>query len=113
MRCTEGNKRPREFGDIRYSFIHILDEETITAPLGYGPISVNPLTGEYLHVDFRQVDLKEEIKANVPLVFEGESPAAKQNLGKYHDFSDADSCQQFAEVGGIHAEIGSQVFVGY
>lgn len=50
-------------------------------PVLVSNIQVNPLTGDYLHVDFRQVDLKEEIKANVPLVFEGESPAAKQNLG--------------------------------
>lgn len=50
-------------------------------PVLVSNIQVSPLTGEYLHIDFRQVDLKEEIKANVPLVFEGESPAEKQNLG--------------------------------
>lgn len=42
---------------------------------------VDPVSGMYLHVDFRQVDLKEKIEAAVPVEVEGESPAEKQNLG--------------------------------
>jgi len=37
----------------------------------------HPLTGNPIHVDFHQVNLKEEIEATVPLVFEGESFAVK------------------------------------
>lgn len=41
----------------------------------------NPLTEDILHIDFRQVDLKEKIKAMVPLELVGESEAVKQGLG--------------------------------
>lgn len=42
---------------------------------------VDPISGEYLHIDFRQVDLTEKIEAMVPVEIEGESPAEKQSLG--------------------------------
>jgi len=44
-------------------------------------VQVDPVSGDYLHVDFRQVDLTEKITAMVPVELEGESPAEKQNLG--------------------------------
>lgn len=44
-------------------------------------VQFNPKTGEALHVDFHQVDLKEKIEADVPVELEGESPAEKQALG--------------------------------
>ena len=50
-------------------------------PVLVSNVQINPLTEEFLHIDFRQVDLNEEIKAKVPVVIEGESPAEKQNLG--------------------------------
>ena len=37
----------------------------------------DPLTGEFIHVDFYQPILTEEVEADVPLVFEGESLAVK------------------------------------
>jgi large subunit ribosomal protein L25 len=37
----------------------------------------NTLTGELLHIDFYQVQMKEKIKMEVPVVLVGESPAAK------------------------------------
>jgi large subunit ribosomal protein L25 len=42
------------------------------------PISLNPI-----HVDFFQPNLKEEIEANVILVFEGEAPAVKDLGGTF------------------------------
>ncbi|MEK7169030.1 MAG: 50S ribosomal protein L25 [Patescibacteria group bacterium] len=42
---------------------------------------VDPVTGEYLHIDFRQVDLTEKIEARVPVEVIGESPAEKQGIG--------------------------------
>jgi large subunit ribosomal protein L25 len=42
---------------------------------------LNPKTGETLHIDFHQVDLKERIEADVPIEITGESPAEKQALG--------------------------------
>jgi len=41
----------------------------------------DPLTNKFLHVDFYQAPLKEEIEATVPLIFEGESPAVKDLEG--------------------------------
>lgn len=42
---------------------------------------VDPVTSEYLHIDFRQVDLTEKIEARVPVEVSGESPAEKQGIG--------------------------------
>jgi large subunit ribosomal protein L25 len=60
--------------------------ETQVIDLGGKPVlvsntQVDPISGEYLHIDFRQVDLTEKIEAKVPVEIEGESPAEKQNLG--------------------------------
>lgn len=41
----------------------------------------DPISGSVIHIDFRQVDLKEKIEAKIPVEIEGESPAEKQNLG--------------------------------
>lgn len=40
-----------------------------------------PVTGEPLHIEFFQVDLKEAVRTNVPLVFIGEAPAVAQKQG--------------------------------
>ncbi len=39
--------------------------------------AVDPVNGKVIHIDFYQPDLDKEIEAEVPLVFEGESPAVK------------------------------------
>lgn len=44
-------------------------------------MQTDPISDMVIHVDFRQVDLKEKITAMVPVEIEGESPAEKQNLG--------------------------------
>ena len=44
-------------------------------------VQSDPVSGEFIHIDFRQVDLKEKIEAKVPIEVIGESPAEKQNLG--------------------------------
>ncbi len=41
----------------------------------------DPMRGTTLHVEFHQVDLKEKVKAAVPLVAVGESPAVTQKVG--------------------------------
>lgn len=50
-------------------------------PVLVSNVQLDPISGLYLHVDFRQVDLKEKIEAKIPVEVEGESPAEKQNLG--------------------------------
>ncbi len=44
-------------------------------------LQLDPISNEVIHVDFRQVDLKEKIEAMVPVEVLGDSPAEKQNLG--------------------------------
>lgn len=41
----------------------------------------DPMTGKPIHIDFHQVNLKEEIETTVPLVFEGVSLAVKDMAG--------------------------------
>ena len=43
-------------------------------------VSIDPVDGKFIHVDFYQVVMDKIIKTHVPLVFEGEAPAVK-NLG--------------------------------
>ncbi len=38
----------QKFGDIRYSFVHFVEEADFQAPFGYGPMSAHPKTGEIL-----------------------------------------------------------------
>jgi len=44
-------------------------------------LAKNPLTGEVIHIDFFEVRMDEKIKAKVPVVFVGESPAVKADGG--------------------------------
>jgi len=44
-------------------------------------IQKNPVSDEYIHADFLQVDLKEKVEAEVPVELTGESPAEKQGIG--------------------------------
>ncbi len=44
-------------------------------------LQLDPVSGDVIHIDFRQVSLTEKIEAKIPVEVEGESPAEKQNLG--------------------------------
>jgi len=44
-------------------------------------VQTDPVTDNFIHVDFRQVDLKQKVTASVPIEEIGESPADKQGLG--------------------------------
>ncbi len=44
-------------------------------------VQKDPVTGTTLHVEFHQVDLKETVHANIPLVVVGESPAVTEKRG--------------------------------
>lgn len=44
-------------------------------------VQMHPVTDTPLHVDFHKVNLKEKVRASVPVVAAGESPAVKQGLG--------------------------------
>ncbi|WP_141731834.1 zinc-dependent metalloprotease [Oligoflexus tunisiensis] len=42
------NDGSKKFGDIRYSFVHFVNEPDLSAPLGYGPMTAHPRTGEII-----------------------------------------------------------------
>jgi len=44
-------------------------------------VQKDPVTDNRIHIDFRQIDLKEKIEASVPIEFIGESPAEKTGIG--------------------------------
>ncbi len=58
---------------------HIIDLQVdgTTHPVLVSNIQVHPVSQDIVHVDFRQVNLKEKIEASVPVELEGESPAEK------------------------------------
>lgn len=44
-------------------------------------VSYDPVTGLMLHVDFKEINLKEKVSATVPVVLVGEAPAEKSGEG--------------------------------
>lgn len=71
----------KEFAEVfekagETQIIHLNDKPVLVSGL-----QIDPVTSNYLHIDFRQVDLTEKIIAKVPVELVGESPAEKQKLG--------------------------------
>jgi large subunit ribosomal protein L25 len=44
-------------------------------------VQLHPLTMKPQHVDFRQINMKEELEVDVPLAFTGDAPAVKELAG--------------------------------
>jgi len=51
-----------------------LDIDKNLKPVLIHNIQIDPVTSQVLHVEFYQVDLKQKVKTNVPIVFVGEAP---------------------------------------
>lgn len=51
-------------------------------------IQKNPVTGDFIHVDFLKVSLKEKVTAMIPLELVGEAPAEKQGVGTIVQYID-------------------------
>ena len=60
--------------------LHVEGEEK-RRPVFMRTVQRNPITDEFLHVDFYQVSLKEKIRIEVPLVIVGEAPAVSDYQG--------------------------------
>lgn len=52
------------------------DRAVLVSNVQYDPVSDTPI-----HIDFRQVDLKEKVTASVPVELSGECPAEKTGVG--------------------------------
>jgi large subunit ribosomal protein L25 len=59
-----------------------IDGEGKTRKVLVRQVQYNPRSGQPLHVDFYQVNLKEKIAAEVPIVLVGESPAVLRRDGE-------------------------------
>ncbi len=46
-------------------------------------VQVHPLTSNFVHIDFFQVDMKKEIETDIELIFKGVSPAVKELGGTF------------------------------
>jgi hypothetical protein len=46
--CVRGGQ-PKRMGDVRYSFFNFINGPNLEGPLGYGPSSADPLTGELVN----------------------------------------------------------------
>ena len=55
--------------------------DSVNIPVLVSGLQLNPVTGDFLHIDFRQVNLKEKITATVPIELVGVAPAEKNGLG--------------------------------
>lgn len=70
----------KEAGESSLVYLHV-DSDRDARPVFISQVSKHPLTGDFLHVSFHQVDLKEKVTAPVPILLQGESPAEKEKLG--------------------------------
>ncbi len=68
----------KEVGETGLVTLEVGKEEK---PVLVHSIQVNAKTGDILHVDFLQVDLKVKVTANVPVEVSGEPAAEKQGIG--------------------------------
>ncbi len=55
-----------------------LDVAGKKVPVLFREVTFHPITDRETHADFYAVDMKKEIEAPVPVIFEGESPAVKE-----------------------------------
>lgn len=63
-------------GETQIVYLQLGDEKE-NRPTLISNVQRNPVSDQVIHVDFRQVDLKEKITANIPVEVIGESPAVK------------------------------------
>ena len=55
-----------------------IEGEKKERPVLIHDIQRDPVSGKFIHIDFYQASLKEEVEVEVPLVFEGLAPAVKE-----------------------------------
>lgn len=68
----------KEVGETGLLTLSVGDKEK---PVLIHNLQLHPISGDPLHVDFLQVDLKEKVEADIPVEMTGESPAEKQGIG--------------------------------
>lgn len=69
------------YSDVGETGLVTLDVAGEDKPVLIHNLQLHPISGEPVHVDFLQVDLKEKVEADIPVEIVGESPAEKQAIG--------------------------------
>lgn len=69
------------YGEAKETGLIELDVDTAMRPVLVHHVQRDPVKDIVLHVEFHQVDLKEKVHANIPLILVGEAPAVAQKLG--------------------------------
>lgn len=64
-------------GETSVLHVHVEGEKDVR-PVLVADYTVDPVRGQIIHVDLRQVNLNVKVKANVQIELEGESPAVKE-----------------------------------
>lgn len=71
----------RVYGEAKETGLIELHVGSSVHPVLIHHVQRDPVKDVILHVEFHQVDLKEKVHANIPLVLVGEAPAVAQKLG--------------------------------
>ena len=75
---VEFNRVYKEAGETSLIYVKVEGEDK-ERPTLVTSVHFNPITGDKLHVDFHQVNLKEKVTANVPVEIIGESELVNSN----------------------------------
>lgn len=79
VNSTDFNRAYKEAGETSLIWVKVEGEEKERPTLVTG-VAFNPITGDKLHIDFHQVNLKEKVTANVPVEITGESELINTNV---------------------------------
>lgn len=79
VNAVDFNRVYKEAGETSLIWVQVGGEEK-ERPTLVTSVHYNPITGDKLHIDFHQVNLKEKVTANVPVEIIGESELVASNL---------------------------------
>ncbi len=71
-------KLEKEVGETGLVYLKVGEEER---PVLISNLQFHPVSGMPIHTDFHQVNLKEAISANVPIILVGDAPAVSEGKG--------------------------------
>ena len=80
IKAVDFTKFRKEAGESTLVYLS-LEGEKESRPVMIHEITTHPVSGQILHIDFHQVNLKEKTTAEVIIKLTGESPAEKEKLG--------------------------------
>ncbi len=87
-------KTYKKAGETQIVYITYKNDEL---PVLIQNLQDHPLTGDFLHVDFRKVNLKKKIQTEVPISLIGESEAVIQSKGILLNISDSVNVEALPE----------------